>query len=169
MRVSRFIGLVTVLACMGAQASYAVTVELTRPAKSKPAPAPAAAKPQAATPAEGTAEAPAETQQAQPAAKPSKPLLVIRFNQKRVYFDRALRQAITGAERAKPGVAYAVTSYAPSGERSAQSERFAAEASEHLRDVVTAMKGLGVEPGRIQSSVEAAQDADSVEVHIYVE
>src|SRR5688572_25976710 len=70
-----------------------------------------------------------------------KPLLLIRFNQPRVYFDRSLSQAVSSAERAKPGVTYDVVSYASGSDK---------KANENLRAVLGGIYKQGVPSQRVQ-------------------
>ncbi len=87
-----------------------------------------------------------------------KPLLLIRFNQPRVYFDRSLSQAISSAERVKPGITYDVVSYSTSGD---------AKAGDNLRLVLGGIYKQGVPSSRVQIHSEPVASG-SQEIHIYV-
>jgi hypothetical protein len=104
-------------------------------------------------------------------AEESKPLLVIRFNQKHVYFDRALRQAVESVERTKAGASYTVVSYVPSGKSggSGQNERRTEDAVENLNEVVGGLAQQGVETSRIHYSSQTDDKLDSQEIHIFVD
>ncbi len=97
------------------------------------------------------------------------PLLVIRFNQRRVYFERALRQAVDAAERAKDTVQYEVVSYGPEVDKRRMSgERVIDQAQENLRAVVEEMRQQGVDGGRIHTSTEPGDGMVTQEIHIFV-
>lgn len=98
-----------------------------------------------------------------------KPLLVIRFNQRHVYFDNALRKAVAGAEIAKTGVMYNIVSYVPTGRalRRDQSERADADASANLDAVLQGMQNMGVDPSRVRTATQSSDTITSQEVRIY--
>ena len=94
-----------------------------------------------------------------------KPLLVIRFNQHRVYFDRALRQAVGAAERTRAGVHYDVLSLLPQT-ANAQMEQ---EAKGQLADVLKVMMQSGVMQSRIRAQMKLSPEVTSHEIQIYVQ
>jgi hypothetical protein len=91
-------------------------------------------------------------------AQANTPLLIIRFNQKRVYFEPALTRAVGEAQGAKADVVYEVVSLVPPS---------APDAQRRLDEVLATMVGLGVPGARVRVSQQAAS-TDSQEVHIYV-
>ena len=104
---------------------------------------------------------------AEAAAAPVKPLLVINFNQKNVYFDRAVSQAVTAAEPVTPKVIYTVVSYLPAGV-----EAMSPEEETNVRKIVERMQSHGVTASRIQvmsQAYPAGMDAPSYQkVAIFV-
>lgn len=118
-----------------------------------PAPAPTSAAP--AAPA--------------PVASNSSALLVIRFNQPRVYYDDALSQSVGVAEKAKTGVEYEVLSTIPdlTSLPVEQQTKLSARAKDNLRNVVLKMQQQGVSPERIRIA-EQTLKIRSQEIRIFV-
>ncbi len=85
-----------------------------------------------------------------------KPLLVIRFNQPHVYFQKPLSIAVTRAEQAKPGVVYDVVSYTSPN----------AAVSGNLDVVLGTMISMGVPRARIKAMTQASGSGE--EIHIFV-
>lgn len=90
-----------------------------------------------------------------------KPLLVIRYNQPRVYFDTAVDHAVTSANKVKPGVTYNVVAYIPESV-SPQTARL------NLRAVVERIMFHGVPAGQITWRTEPTTGGYQ-EIHVYVE
>src|SRR5687767_10321242 len=67
-----------------------------------------------------------------------KPLLVIRFNQRRVYFERALHQAVQSTEKVKTGATYEIVSYVPTtdGGRGVRNQINSGDAANNVNAVV---------------------------------
>ena len=124
-----------------------------------------------ATGAIGTAAAttPATPVPATKAASADSPLLIIRFNQKRVYYQHALAQAVKSAEMAKHTVQYHVVSLVPSTSNKMDNEHESAEASSNLNTVVSEMESLGVAGSRIASGTQNATNVSSQEILIFVQ
>lgn len=136
------------------------------PAIAEDAPAEQVATPAAEAPAE---QAATPTEEAPAAAASSESntqdaLVTIRFNKKRVYFERSLRQAITAAENTRAGVHYSILSRVP-GNIDAHGEQ---KAKEQLADVLKVMLKNGVMQSRIQARMETSPDVTSHEVQIFV-
>jgi len=87
-------------------------------------------------------------------------LLIIRFNQKHVYFDKALATAVQSVEKAKPGSVYNVVSYTPPSIQDAQA---------NLQAVTQQMQALGIPGSRIESSSQPSDEVKSQEIRIFVE
>jgi len=98
-----------------------------------------------------------------------KPLLIVRFNQEHVYFNRALKQAVTNAEAAKPGIHYNVVSYVPSGAKKGQMKVSAEQAKTNLGMVTKGLQELGVDSARVDVSSQPSSAVTSQEVRIFVE
>lgn len=108
-----------------------------------------------------------------PAAAPArKPLMVIRFNQKRVYFDRTLMKAVESAEKTKPGIHYYLVSYLPSAAPSTNKgklERIDENAGDNIREIIKTMQNYGVPSSRIHTlTQDALPGMTSQEVMIFV-
>ncbi|MCE2926352.1 MAG: hypothetical protein LW823_01720 [Rickettsiales bacterium] len=97
-----------------------------------------------------------------------RPLLLIRFNQEHVHFNRALRQAVANAENIKPGVVYRVVSVVPVNRKGAPSIP-AAQTKRNLTSVTSSMAQLGVSSDRIKTSSENSKSASSQEIKLFVE
>jgi len=111
-------------------------------------------------------------QSAQPAqpAKPIKsqavkPLLVIRFNEKHVHYERMLKQAVAAVEKAKPGASYMVISAVPP---IAPGSQLTNEADNNLISVVSAIEKLGVNASRIRSGTITG-NAPTQEIDLYIQ
>jgi len=97
------------------------------------------------------------------------PLLVIRFNQQHVYFDRVLRQAVEVTEKTKAGAVYNVVSVEPAGgDNHEQNERISAVATSNLNTVVQEIQNLGVQSSRITTSTQPSATATLQEIDIFV-
>ena len=90
--------------------------------------------------------------QAQMAAESSGALVVIRFNQARVYFDQQLYGAISKAVAVKPEVEFNVVSFAPQSGNADADAKWQALASRNTQTVVSSMQQMGVPASRIHVS-----------------
>jgi hypothetical protein len=102
-------------------------------------------------------------------AQGAQPLVTIRFNQQRVYFDRQLYGAIEKALAIKPDVMFDVVSLAPEGANAEANKKWQAVAGRNTRSVIEAMTGMGVPMDRIsvtgQSQAGLRFDETQVFVH----
>lgn len=98
----------------------------------------------------------------------SKPLVVLRFNQSRVYYEQPLYQAIEKAVAVKPGVMFDVVSLAPSTGQAANDAAWQQTASAHAQQVVASMQQMGVPMSRISVRGQSQPGIPADEVHIYV-
>lgn len=92
----------------------------------------------------------------------STPLMVIRFNQPRVYYDQPLYGALTRAIEAKPSVHFHIINYYPVQPRAQQI------AAQKFSRVMTSIKQMGMPDSRMSIRQEPAPDLNYSEVHIYV-
>ncbi len=76
-------------------------------------------------------------------------LVIIRFNQPRVYFDQQLYSAISKAVAIKPEVMFDVVSYAPATGDGETDRKWQAIAGHNTQSVIAAMKDIGVPMSRI--------------------
>lgn len=98
----------------------------------------------------------------------SKPLVIIRFNQRRVFYEQALYQALSRAIEAAPAVHFHVVSYIPqSGDRQ---KDIASQnlASQHLNDVLGQMRQMGVPSQQMSVSSQFDASIAHTEVHVFV-
>ncbi|MGE0753829.1 MAG: hypothetical protein AB7L92_01565 [Alphaproteobacteria bacterium] len=89
-----------------------------------------------------------------------KPLLIIRYNEPRVYFAKALNTAVQAAETAKPDVQYTVVAYVPENTPSQYIRAY-------LRAVVEGIRINGVALERIRWQTEPTSGAYP-EIHVLV-
>ncbi len=92
----------------------------------------------------------------------STPLVVVRFNQPRVYYDQPLYNALTLAVQAKSDVRFNVINYFPVQPGLRQM------ADNNFRRVLTSIRKMGVPDSRLNLRSEPAPDLNYSEVHIYV-
>lgn len=101
---------------------------------------------------------------AQPLAKATtsqeKPLLVIRFNQSRVYFDRMLSKAIDAAKSRSPDASFEVVSFMPARAN-------AQLGGVNLQSVLAYMNAKGVTKVTVTQSPAPVSMATQ-EIHIFV-
>jgi hypothetical protein len=93
------------------------------------------------------------------------PLVVIRFNQPRVFFEKPLRNAVAKAVQKKPSVLFDVVSYVPQGKSQSSID---AEASRHTQSIVNAMQGMGVNPNNIHTTSQPDSALQDHEVQIFI-
>ena len=96
------------------------------------------------------------------------PLVILRFNQDRVYYEQPLFQAIEKAVAIKPGVMFDVVSVAPATGDSGQDEAWQKAASTHTQAVVSSMQQMGVPLSRMAISGQRQRGLTADEVHIFV-
>lgn len=90
-----------------------------------------------------------------------KPLLIIRWNQQRVYFTQALNKAVSSAESAKHNMIYRVVGYMPETMPSKLARAY-------LRSVVEGIRLNGVPLDRISWRSEVTSGSYP-EIHVYVQ
>lgn len=112
--------------------------------------------------------APSAPVQAEPSYTPSTPLVIIRFNQRKVFFDQQLDLAAKRAMDVKPDVIFELVSMVPVSADPAMGQRMANVAASNLRLVADALVKSGVAPEQITSRREPAQGYAFNEVHVFV-
>lgn len=111
---------------------------------------------------------PADVVKAQAQLHRVQPLIIVRFNQPKVWFEKQLYNAVSQAVAAKPTVMFDVISVAatgPDGQPTAQQSR---QAEDGLNRVVRVMNDMGVPASRIAVSRQTSAAAESGEVHVFV-
>ena len=101
-------------------------------------------------------------------ASRGKPLMVIRFNQRNVYYDRQLYNAVSQAVQVKPSVMFDLVAVSPQVEGRAEQQRYQAATAQHAARVAKSLRSIGVPQSRF--TVRQAVDANvgASEVRIYV-
>lgn len=79
----------------------------------------------------------------------SPPLVTIRFNQPRVYFDQQLYSAVSKAVAVKPDVTFDLVSLAPATGNAQTDKQWQAVAGHNTRAVIAVMNNIGVPADRI--------------------
>lgn len=100
-------------------------------------------------------------------AQAGTPLVVIRFNQARVYYDQQLYGAISKAVAVKPDVTFDIVSNAPLTGDSSRDEKWIETASRNTQAVVAVMKSIGVPMERMRISGQVTSGIRFDETHIY--
>ncbi len=102
------------------------------------------------------------------AVQAAEPLVIIRFNQTRVYYDQQLYKAIEQAVAIKPDVMIDVVSYAPETNNPTIDRQWQQAASQHTQQVVATLNSIGVPSSRITVSGQAMAGIRFDETHIFV-
>ncbi len=97
-----------------------------------------------------------------------KPLMIIRFNQPRVFYKKSLFTALSKAIEVEPSVMFNLVSYVPRTGDAASDERALAKANAHLREVVGQMRKMGVPQTQISINNELQAGLRYDEIHIFV-
>ena len=109
--------------------------------------------------------APMVSQAVPVAAAQHVPLMVVRFNQRRVYYERQLQHVVSKAKRIKPDVQIELVSYFPA---SAGGQQHGARQSQ-LQQVVGSLRKLGIPRQRIRTVASNSSMIRHHEVHLFVE
>ena len=98
----------------------------------------------------------------------NKPVMIIRFNKRNVFYDRPLYNIVRKAMKAKSDVVFNVVSYVPASPNPALYQRFMNQASTHMRELGNSLAKMGVERNRVRMFTEAHNGLQYDEIHIYV-
>ncbi len=90
------------------------------------------------------------------------PLVVVRFNQTRVYFKRPMANAVQRALQISSDVNFKVVHYTPEGSRQTQEK-----AARNLQSVLKHLYGLGVRQGNVKVQNKTTAGLGHSEVHLY--
>jgi hypothetical protein len=101
-------------------------------------------------------------------AERHQPLVTIRFNQPRVYFDQQLYSAISKAVAIKPEVTFDVVSLAPLTGNPQTDKQWQGVASHNTRAVVAVMNNIGVPMERMQVRGQTQSGLKFDETQIFV-
>lgn len=97
-----------------------------------------------------------------------RPLVVIRFNQPRVYFDQQLYGALSQAVAIKPEVMFEVVSFAPTTGQNDRDAQWQQAASQHTQAVVASMQSMGIPLERIRVTGQLQTGLRYDETHVFV-
>lgn len=106
---------------------------------------------------------------AQTASYVDTPLMVVRFNQDRVYYQQPLYNAVSRALEAKPSVMFNIISLVPDAGHARANEKLSADAHRSTGRFVADMVKMGVPQSRIRVSYQPGPGITANEVHLFVE
>jgi hypothetical protein len=102
-------------------------------------------------------------------AEADSPLVIIRYNQPRIYYDRQLYNAVQRAINIKPSVQFSVVSFVPQIGSEDQRERIRSKAASQTRKFLYDLKQMGIPRDRINITREVVRDARYHEIYLYVD
>ncbi|MEQ1705726.1 MAG: hypothetical protein ABL867_07125 [Rickettsiales bacterium] len=91
-------------------------------------------------------------------------VLIIRFNQKYVYFENALKKVVDKVYGIKPNAGYEIQSVIPNDGNDANAKKYL----ENLRSVVAEFNRLGIPKERISIRTDTTDLVQSQEINIFV-
>lgn len=99
----------------------------------------------------------------------NKPLVVLRFNQRKIYFEQPLYSAVSKAVQVKPNVRFSLVSYVPNVGDLEKDQKLMAKANKNVRSVTDAMVKMGVPLQRLHVKTQLDPRLKYDEVHIFVQ
>jgi hypothetical protein len=93
------------------------------------------------------------------------PLLVLRYNQPRIYYDKQLYTAVSKAVAIKPEVRFSIVSFVP--DQGGEAMQQAATAQTNA--LIASLQKMGIPASRISVSSEKVNDAPYHEIYLYVD
>lgn len=96
------------------------------------------------------------------------PLVVVRFNQSRVYYDQQLYSAVSQAVAVKPDVMFDIVSHAPVTGDATRDAQWQATASHNTQAVVGSLQRMGVPMERMNVTGMAEPGLRYDETHVFV-
>lgn len=106
---------------------------------------------------------------AQGASHYDTPLMVVRFNQERVYYQQPLYGALSRALQAKPGVVFNIISLVPETGNKRADKKLMEDARKTTGVFVSDMMKMGIPESRIRVSYQGDRGVEANEVHMFVE
>lgn len=100
-----------------------------------------------------------------------KPLLIIRFNQKHVFFDNAVAEAERNVEKLVPEGIYVIASSVPplrANRHVDQDDSIADEQVSRIRAVINQLQALGVSTTRIRATNQVSNSVSNQEIRIFI-
>lgn len=96
------------------------------------------------------------------------PLVIIRFNQPRIYYEKQLYRAVAKAVGMKPSVVFDLVSYVPTVADPKRNAGWQITARQNVQSVMNSLSRMGVPPSRVSYRAVAAPEAEYDEVHVFV-
>ena len=93
------------------------------------------------------------------------PLMVLRYNQPNIYYDKQLFNAVSKAVAIKPSVTFSLVSFVPT----TGGEAMASAANSHSSTLVSKLQAMGIPAAHIKVSQQAVNDAKHHEIYLYVD
>jgi hypothetical protein len=112
--------------------------------------------------------APLSAAHASTASALSRPLMVIRFNQPRVFFQQPLYTALSRAIEAEPAVRFHLVSYIPQTTDARRNQQAQQRAQANLGAVLQQMRQMGVPESQISATTTPDGSLAFDEVHLFV-
>lgn len=97
-----------------------------------------------------------------------RPLVVIRFDQANVKYQKVLYDAVSRALERQPGAQFTLVAVSPSKATSASAALNSGAARKNAQAVLRALTDMGLPADRVQLSASTASDASGNEVRLYV-
>lgn len=97
------------------------------------------------------------------------PLVIIRFNQRNVYFEQALANALAKAKSVKPTASYTVLLTLPPGDSKKAAAQIAKAGNYNLARVVTVLRENGISDANIRIVREESASVGSDEVRVFIQ
>ena len=98
----------------------------------------------------------------------SKPLMVIRFNQPRIYYEQQLYTAVSRAVGVKPVVLFDLVSYVPTTGHEKLDAQWQATARHNTQAILNSMTEMGVPSSRITTRAQPVRGGEYDEIHVFV-
>lgn len=97
-----------------------------------------------------------------------KELIIIRFNNDHVNYDKSLRKVVSSALEIKPETFFDIVTINPEGKTRRESLKNKEESENLTNEVVGKIKAHGIADDRLRVTYQASSDVSSTEVHIFV-
>lgn len=97
------------------------------------------------------------------------PLMVVRYNQRRVYYNKQLYNAASKALRIKPETHFSLVSFVPQYGDESEQENLRNASSQQIAEFAGHLKQMGVPQDRISVTREMVGDARYHEIYLYVD
>jgi len=102
------------------------------------------------------------------AAAQQEPLVIIRFNQPRVYYEKQLYGAVSQAVATKPEVMFELVSFVPTRADPKQNAGWEATARQNAQAVMNSLKRMGVPASRVSYRTQIAANAPYDVIYLFV-